>query len=49
MKTLQFIAILLFLAPSIEIYDKLGKIRFNFKGLLVFAIDRVLKEEEECN
>ena len=47
MKILQFIAILLFLAPSIEIYDKLGKIRFNFKGLLVFAIDRVFKEEEE--
>lgn len=48
MKTLQFIAILLFIAPSIEIYDKLGKIRFNFKGLLVFAIDRVLKGENEC-
>ena len=47
MKTLQFIAILLFLAPSIEIHDKLGKIRFNFKGLLVFAIDSVLKEVEE--
>ena len=47
MKTLQFITILLFLAPSIEIYDKLGKIRFNFKGLLVFAIDRVLKEDKE--
>ena len=46
MKTLQFIAILLFIAPSIEIYGKLGKIRFNFKGLFVFVVDRVLKEEE---
>lgn len=49
MGILEFVATLLFLAPSIEIYDKLGKIRFNFKGLLVFAIDRVLKGESECN
>ena len=46
MKTLQFVAILLFIAPSVEIYDKIGKIRFNFKGLFVFVVDRVLKEEE---